>query len=52
MQKWLSNFAYRYSMNGLEFLAGLLLTMVISMLTIGYRSISCSESKPNRRIKD
>ncbi|HEX6223632.1 MAG TPA: ABC transporter permease, partial [Chryseolinea sp.] len=46
MQEWLSNFAYRYSMNGLEFLAGLLLTLSISMATIGYRSIRAAKANP------
>ena len=51
MQKWLSNFAYRYSMNGLEFLAGLTLTLVISMLTIGYRSIRAAKANPIDALK-
>lgn len=46
MQKWLSNFAYKYNMNGLEFLTGLLLTLVISMLTVGYRSIRAAKANP------
>jgi hypothetical protein len=46
MQKWLSNFAYKYSMTGLEFMAGLLLTLVISMLTVGYRSIRAAKANP------
>jgi ABC-type antimicrobial peptide transport system permease subunit len=51
MQKWLSNFAYRYSMNGLEFLAGLLLTLIISMLTIGYRSVRAAKANPIDALK-
>ena len=51
MQKWLSNFAYRYDMNGLEFLAGLLLTLIISMLTIGYRSIRAATANPIDALK-
>jgi len=51
MQKWLSNFAYRYSLNGLEFLAGLTLTLVISMLTIGYRSIRAAKANPIDALK-
>lgn len=46
MQKWLSNFAYQYSMTGLEFAAGLILTMVISMLTVGYRSVQAARANP------
>jgi ABC-type antimicrobial peptide transport system permease subunit len=46
MQKWLSNFAYKYSMTGLEFAAGLLLTLVISMLTVGYRSVQAARANP------
>ena len=46
MQKWLSNFAYKYNMTGLEFLAGLLLTLIISMLTVGYRSIRAAKANP------
>jgi len=51
MQKWLSNFAYRYSMTGFEFLAGLTLTLVISMLTIGYRSIRAAKANPIDALK-
>ena len=51
MQKWLSNFAYRYDMNGLEFLTGLLLTLFISMLTIGYRSIRAAKANPIDALK-
>ncbi len=46
MQKWLSNFAYKYSMTGLEFLAGLLVTLLISMLTIGYRAVRAARANP------
>ena len=46
MQKWLSNFAYKYNMTGLEFAAGLMLTLVISMLTVGYRSIQAARANP------
>lgn len=46
MQEWLSNFAYRYNITGLEFLAGLLLTFVISMLTVSYSSIRAAKANP------
>jgi putative ABC transport system permease protein len=46
MQKWLSNFAYKYNMTGVEFAAGLMLTLVISMLTVGYRSIQAARANP------
>jgi ABC-type antimicrobial peptide transport system permease subunit len=46
MQQWLSNFAYKYNISGLEFLAGLLLTLLISMVTIGYRSIRAAKANP------
>jgi putative ABC transport system permease protein len=46
MQKWLSNFAYKYHMTGLEFVAGLILTLIISMLTVGYRSVRAAKANP------
>jgi ABC-type antimicrobial peptide transport system permease subunit len=46
MQKWLSNFAYKYNVTGLEFLAGLLVTLMISMLTVGYRSVRAAKANP------
>jgi ABC-type antimicrobial peptide transport system permease subunit len=46
MQQWLSNFAYKYTISGIEFLAGLLLTLVISMLTVGYRSVQAAQANP------
>lgn len=46
MEKWLSNFAYKYNITGLEFLAALLLTLLISMFTVGYRSIRAAKANP------
>lgn len=46
MQKWLSNFAYRYEINGFEFLAGLALTLLISMSTVGVRAIRAAKANP------
>ena len=46
MDKWLSHFAYKYSMTGLEFVSGLILTLLISMLTVGYRSIRAARANP------
>jgi putative ABC transport system permease protein len=46
MNKWLSNFAYKYNMTGLEFLAGLILTLIISMVTVGYRSVRAARANP------
>ena len=46
MQKWLSNFAYKYTMTGFEFAAGLILTLAIAMLTVGYRSVRAAKANP------
>jgi ABC-type lipoprotein release transport system permease subunit len=46
MQKWLDNFAYKYSITGLEFLAGLVLTVLIAMLTVIYRSVRAATTNP------
>jgi putative ABC transport system permease protein len=52
MQKWLSNFAYQYSITGLEFLVGLFLTFVISMLTVSYRSIRAAKANPIEALRN
>jgi ABC-type antimicrobial peptide transport system permease subunit len=46
IQKWLSNFAYRYEITGIEFLAGLTLTLFVSMLTVGYRAVRAARANP------
>lgn len=46
MQKWLSNFAYRYEINGTEFFAGLMLTLLVSMTTVGVRAIRAAKANP------
>jgi ABC-type antimicrobial peptide transport system permease subunit len=46
MQQWLDKFAYKYSMTGAEFLAGLVLTLVICMFTVGYRSVRAAMANP------
>jgi ABC-type antimicrobial peptide transport system permease subunit len=46
MDKWLSNFPYKYTMNGLEFFAAFVLTLLISMITVGYRSVRAARANP------
>lgn len=46
MNEWLSNFAYRISIGVTQFSFGLLLTMCICMLTVGYRSIRAALTNP------
>jgi putative ABC transport system permease protein len=46
MQRWLQNFAYRTEMSPLVFALACLFTMIIALLTVGYRSIKAALANP------
>lgn len=52
MSKWLSNFAYKISLSVWEFSAGLLVTLVICALTVGYRSVRAAMANPSDALRN
>ena len=46
MSKWLENFAYRTSINGVLFILAGLLSLVIAALPVGYQALRAATSNP------
>jgi ABC-type antimicrobial peptide transport system permease subunit len=46
MNKWLDNFAYKISIGPMVFVAGFLVTLLIAVLTVGYRSFKAAIVNP------
>ena len=46
MNKWLENFAYRISIGPLVFAAGFFLTLLVAILTVGYKSFKAAIVNP------
>lgn len=46
MDKWLSNFAYAYKINGTAFLLAAIITLVIAVATVFYQSWRSSQTNP------
>lgn len=46
MQRWLQDFAYRAEMSPVVFLLACVLTVMIALLTVGYRSIKAALANP------
>ena len=51
MNEWLSGFAYRTSIHWWVFLLGLVATLIISLLTVSYRSIRSAVSNPAETLR-
>lgn len=46
MDKWLSDFAYRIDLDVMIFLSGLGVTLLIALITVGYRSLRAAFTNP------
>lgn len=46
MDKWLSNFAYAYNMNGIAFLLAAIITLAIAVITVLYQSWRSAQANP------
>ena len=46
MSQWLDNFAYKVPLSGSMFISGIVITLLIALLTVGYRSIRASLTNP------
>jgi putative ABC transport system permease protein len=51
MNEWLSGFAYRTGIHWWVFVLGLVATLVISLLTVSYRSIRSAVSNPAETLR-
>lgn len=52
MIQWLDNFAYKIPLNGLMFVSGITITLLIALLTVGYRSIRASLANPVEALRN
>jgi ABC-type antimicrobial peptide transport system permease subunit len=46
MNLWLQTFAYKITIGPMVFIAGLILTLLISVATVGYRSFRAARVNP------
>ncbi len=46
MDKWLNNFAYAYTMNGMAFLLAAIITLAIAVITVLYQSWRSAQANP------
>jgi len=52
MGQWLDNFAYRVPLNGLMFVTGIGITLLIALATVGYRSVRASTANPVNALRN
>ncbi|HEX5113325.1 MAG TPA: FtsX-like permease family protein, partial [Saprospiraceae bacterium] len=52
MNKWLENFAYRIPLGWTMFLTGIVTTLVIAFVTVGYRSIRAATTNPVHALRN
>jgi putative ABC transport system permease protein len=51
MDKWLNDFAYRIELGFPIFAIGLITTLIIALLTVGYRSLKAAFTNPSHALK-
>ena len=51
MNEWLENFAYKISIGPMVFIAGLLVTLIIATVTVGYRSFKAAIVNPIKSLR-
>jgi len=51
MNKWLESFAYKISIGPLVFIAGLALTLLVAILTVGYKSFKAAIVNPIKGLR-
>lgn len=51
MNGWLEGFAYRTNLSWTVFIIGVLFTLIITLLTVGYRSLRAASSNPVNALK-
>lgn len=51
MDKWLQGFAYQVNIEWMMFFAGVAFTLVITLITVGYRSLTAAVSNPVDALK-
>jgi predicted permease len=51
MNEWLSEFAYRIELSAWIFIAGMGVTLIIALLTVGYRSLRAATANPVKSLR-
>ena len=51
MNQWLNDFAYKIDIGPSIFVAGLLITFLIAIFTVGYRSFKAAVANPARSLR-
>lgn len=51
MNKWLENFAYKISIGPLVFIAGFILTLIVAIATVGYKSFRAAIVNPIKSLR-
>jgi ABC-type antimicrobial peptide transport system permease subunit len=51
MDEWLSEFAYRIELSAWIFIAGMGVTLIIALLTVGYRSLRAATANPVKSLR-
>ncbi|MFM8832286.1 MAG: ABC transporter permease, partial [Cytophagales bacterium] len=51
MSQWLENFSYKIDMGPATFLAGFAITILIAVLTVGYRSFKAAVVNPAQSLR-
>jgi putative ABC transport system permease protein len=51
MSKWLENFAYRISIGPIVFITALALTLLVAILTVGYKSLKAAIINPVKSLR-
>lgn len=51
MNEWLATFAYKITIGPMIFVTGLLLTLIIALLTVGYRSFKAAVMNPIKSLR-
>jgi ABC-type antimicrobial peptide transport system permease subunit len=51
MNEWLKTFAYRISLNAWIFIAGIGITLLIALATVGYKSLKAALANPVKSLR-
>ncbi len=52
MNEWLHNFKFRIDLSPVLFASGLLATMIVAIITVGYKSVSAATANPVDSLRD
>ncbi|HAA12280.1 MAG TPA: hypothetical protein DCE41_11495 [Cytophagales bacterium] len=52
VDEWLANFAYRITLHGGYFAAGLLIALLVALLAVGYQSVHAAQTNPIKSLRN